>query len=118
MDRPEEIGGISFETLFFQEIKAVNDNMKSGYGIYYWRTPNNFEVDFVLYGEKGIIAFEVKRTGKVNNKMLKGLKVFIEQYPSAKAYFIYGGERKMSHGNIEILPIVDALKNLPKILTL
>jgi len=36
----------------------------------------------------------------------------VKDYPTAKAYFIYGGERQMSEGAIDILPMEYALKNL------
>ena len=42
------------------------------------------------------------------------LKGELEGYWS---YFIYGGERRLREGDIEILPIKDALKELPKILS-
>ena len=116
LDMPEVIDGVAFETLFFQELMAVNSALGLGYTIYYWRTSNNMEVDFILYGEKGILAFEVKRTGKVIGPMLSGLKSFLRDYPMANAYFIYGGERRMREGDIEILPINDALKKLAAIL--
>ena len=117
LDVPEEIGGHAFETLFLQELVAINSYLRLGYDIFYWKTSNNIEVDFVLYGDKGIKAFEIKRTGKVSSSMTRGLKAFLKDYPEAKAYFIYGGERRLREGNIEILPIKDALKELPKILS-
>ncbi len=117
LDMPEAVEGVAFETLFLQELIAVNSAMGLGYTIYYWRTSNNNEVDFILYGEKGILAFEVKRTGKVIGTMLSGLKSFLRDYPMAKAYFIYGGERRMFDGDIGIVPISDALKNLLLILS-
>lgn len=116
LDLPEEIGGHAFETLFLQELLAANVYLESGYKIFYWMTANNIEVDFVLYGSKGIKAFEVKRTGKVSGSMLRGLKAFRKDYPSAKLYFIYGGERHLRDGDIEILPLKDVLKELPDIL--
>jgi predicted AAA+ superfamily ATPase len=117
LDRPEEAEGISLETLFFQEIKAVNESLDLGYSIYYWRTSNNMEVDFVMYGEKGIRAFEVKRTNKISGSMLSGLKSFLKDYPMAKAYFVYGGDKYMREGNIEIMPINNLLKDLPDLLS-
>ncbi len=116
LDLPEEIGGHAFETLFLQELLAANAYLESGYNIFYWMTANNIEVDFVLYGSKGIKAFEVKRTGKISGSMLRGLKAFAKDYPGAKLYFIYGGERRLRDGDIEILPLNDALKELPDIL--
>ena len=116
LDTPEEVEGISYESLFFQELKAVNDYYGLGYKIYYWRTGSNLEVDFVLYGNRGLKAFEIKRRNKIPSSEFRGLKAFIKDYPTAKAYFIYGGERLMSEGAIDIIPMEYALKNLPAIL--
>ncbi len=116
LDRPEELAGAACETLFFQEIKTLNDALDLGYSIYYWHTSNDYEVDFVLYGEKGIRAFEIKRTGKISRSMLAGLRAFLSDYPMAKAYFIYGGDRYMREGEIEILPLERTLKDLRTII--
>ncbi|MBU1148134.1 MAG: AAA family ATPase [Candidatus Omnitrophica bacterium] len=116
LDIPEEVEGVCFETLFFQELAAINDALDLGYTISYWRTSNNMEVDFVLYGDRGIRAFEIKRTGKISRPRLSGLTSFLKDYPMAKAYFIYGGKRYMRQEAIEIIPIDDALKKLPDIL--
>ena len=118
LDMPEEIGGHAFETLFLQELRAINAYFKLDYNIFYWMTSNKIEVDFVLYGDKGIKAFEIKRTGKLSSSMLRGLRAFQKDYPGAKTYFIYGGERRLREGDIAILPIKDALKELPQILSL
>ncbi|RKY30877.1 MAG: ATP-binding protein [Candidatus Omnitrophota bacterium] len=117
LDMPEEAEGHAVETLLFQELYAVNDYFNLGYKVYYWRTSSNMEADFVLYGEKGIRAFEIKRTRKLNSAMLKGLKAFLKDYPSAKAYFIYGGDRREREGDIEILPMASSLKNLSSLLS-
>jgi predicted AAA+ superfamily ATPase len=116
LDRPEEAEGASYETLFLQELKATNDSLELGYSIHYWRTITDLEVDFILYGERGIRAFEVKRTGKVRDEDLKGLKAFLKDYPMTKAYFIYGGERRLSEGNIEIIPMEMCLKQIGELL--
>lgn len=117
LDMPEEIEGASLETLLFQELNAANTDYALGYKIHYWRTASNAEVDFVLYGGKGIRAFEIKRTARVSEVMLKGLKSFLQDYPMSKAYFIYGGSRQMRDGKISILPVKDALSSLPEILS-
>ena len=96
---------------------AITAYLTLGYNIFYWMTSTNVEVDFVLYGDKGIKAFEIKRTGKISTSMLKGLKAFQEDYPQSQAYFIYGGERRLREGDIEILPVKEALKDLPQILS-
>jgi uncharacterized protein len=115
-DLTEEIEGAALETLFLQHLRAINDYYDLGYKIYYWRTVDGAEVDFVLYGENGLLAFEVKRNAVVTSKMLKSLKSFQEDYPVAKSYFIYGGNHKEYHGNITAIPFVTALQELPEIL--
>ena len=116
LDTPEDAQGAALETLLFQELLALNDYLNLGYRIYYWRTAGNIEVDFVVYGERGLKAFEIKRTGKLHDSMLKGLKAFSADYPTAKCYFIYCGEKRMWVDNIEIIPINDFLNELDKIL--
>ena len=116
LDVPEEAEGAALETLLFQELKAINDYLELGYRIYYYRTAEKAEVDFILYGEKGIKAFEIKRTKKIKTSMIKGLKTFLKDYPEAKAFFLYGGERRMKEGEIEIIPLKEALSNLKSLL--
>ncbi len=116
LDMPEMAEGVALETLIFQNLNAVNAALHLGYKIYYWRTSDGMEVDFILYGDKGLLAFEVKRTGRISRAYLSGLKSFLKNYPMAKSYFIYGGQRTMREKEIEILPIEYFLKNLPAIL--
>ncbi|MEK9165882.1 MAG: ATP-binding protein [Patescibacteria group bacterium] len=116
LDLPEEIEGAALETFIYQEIKAINDYLDLGYSLFYWRTANQLEVDFILYGKRGIVAIEVKRTKKPSNKHLRGLKAFLKDYPTAKAYFVYLGEREMRNGKICIMPIHKFLKQMAKII--
>jgi predicted AAA+ superfamily ATPase len=117
LDIPQEVEGIAFETLLFQELMAINDYFDLGYQIFYWRTAHGAEVDFVLYGPRGIKAFEVKRTGRISSSMLGGLKSFLKDYPQTKAYFVYGGNKRQYIGNIEVVPLVETLTQLKNILT-
>lgn len=61
LDTPEEAEGPAMETLVLQNLIAVNEALDLGYQVYYWRTSNGTEVDFVLYGPRGFFAIEVKR---------------------------------------------------------
>jgi len=105
LDYTEEINGASLETLVLQELKALNDYLNLGYKFYYWRTKLGAEVDFVLYGEKGIIALEVKRKKNINKKDLKSLSLFKKDYPMTKAYLLYGGKEIKYIDQITILPL-------------
>lgn len=117
LDSPDEVEGIALETIFLQEILALNSALDLGYQVYYWRTSSGREVDFVLYGPRGLIAFEIKRTARVNPALLGGLKAFLADYPMANAYFVYMGNRRIHEDNIEILPAQQILKNLPQLLS-
>ncbi|MBI5554975.1 MAG: ATP-binding protein [Elusimicrobia bacterium] len=116
LDLPEEMAGAALETLVFQELRAINDSLRLGYDLFYWRTADQVEVDFILYGEKGIMAIEVKRTNRITEQMTHGLKTFLKDYPQAEAYLFYGGNRPIYEGKITILPIQEALLQLPDIL--
>ncbi len=111
-DSPEEADGATIETLIFQELTAVNSYLNLGYEISYWRTIDHVEVDFVMYGENGLKAIEIKRTSKLNPRDFHGLKAFSKDYPLAKCYLLYGGERKLFEENIEVIPIEEFLKNI------
>jgi len=117
LDSPEEIDGIGLETLILQELTAANDYNGLGYKIYFWKTAGGAEVDFVLYGEKGMIAMEVKRKSNISNKDLSGLRLFLKDYPGAKAFLLYGGERKSYYDKITALPVEYFLKNIAEILS-
>lgn len=116
LDTPEEIGGMALETLVFQELNAVNDYERLGFQLYFWRTADHKEVDFVLYGEKGLIAIEVKSAKTIHSSDLQGLKAFQEEYPMAKLFLFYGGKERLHKGNVEILPVPEVLLKLPQFL--
>ncbi|MDY6904353.1 MAG: ATP-binding protein [Thermodesulfobacteriota bacterium] len=116
LDSPAEVDGISLETLVFQEICAINHYLDCGYEIFYWRTSNGAEVDFILYGPAGLLAFEVKRARRWSQKDLSGLKSFVADFPEATGYFLYGGNRTEYHNGFTIMPVAEALARLPSLL--
>ncbi len=115
-DTRQESDGAGLETLFLQSVRALNDYYGLGYEIFFWRTSAGEEVDFILYGEKGFHAFEIKRSKKITSKDLSHLKKFHEDYPEAKLHVLYGGELNEYHGPISVYPFIEGLINLPKIL--
>jgi predicted AAA+ superfamily ATPase len=116
LDSPEEIEGAACETLLYQELRGVNDALDLGYGLFYWRSAARQEVDFVLYGDRGILAFEIKRSARIGGNDLRGLKAFLKDYPMAKAHFLYGGGRRLREGAVDCLPMKTAFRELPAIL--
>lgn len=116
LDSPEQIDGPALETIFISHLKALNDYYRLGYTFYFWRTTHGTEVDFIAYGEKGLIAFEIKRKKILHSKDLNGLESFRKDYPIAQCFLIYGGEHKQYHKAVTVLPIVNALSELKSIL--
>ncbi len=116
LDSIQESDGFAMESLVLQESKAINSYLRLGYEFYFWRTRHGTEVDFILYGEKGLIAIEVKSSSSFDKSDLRGLRSFAEDYPIAKLYLVYGGEHSEYVDNITIMPVIDFLKNLPEIL--
>jgi predicted AAA+ superfamily ATPase len=117
LDTPEEAEGPALETLILQNLLAVNDSLGLGFQIHYWRTSNGYEVDFVLYGNGGLIAFEVKRGSRIDSEALSGLKSFASDYPAARLVLAYGGTKRMQFDAIEAWPVEALLRDLPDILS-
>ncbi len=117
LDHPAEIEGPGLETCFMQIFLALNDYLNWNHLLYYWRTSSGLEVDFIVYGETGLWAFEIKHTQHITPKMLRGLNEFQQDYPMAKCYLLYMGHETLYLNNTIIAhPMEWALKNLPMIL--
>ena len=112
LDSPDETRGAALETLFLQQLRAVNEYADLGYSLHYWRTAAGDEVDFVLYGGRGLVAFEVKMTQTARPEDLRGLRRFRDSYPRAKTFFVYTGSRRRHDAGIEIMPAEAALRGL------
>ena len=113
MDPPQEKAGIALETLVLQEIKAQNSYKNFEYEIFYWRTQDHKnEVDFILYGERGLKAIEVKLSQKIRSKDTKGLSEFLKDYPKTDVFLLYTGKKSYFFNDIHILPVERFLKQM------
>lgn len=118
LDSDAELHGVGFETLVFQELRALNDYNNLQYEIFFWRTSASpqVEVDFVLYGPMGLIAIEVKASYRITRDDLRGLKAFVKDYPMVKPFLVYLGNRSYSENEIEILSARDFFSKTQDIL--
>ena len=114
LDSNEEIDGPALETLFLQELRALNDYYDLDFKIYYWRSVAKLEVDFVLYGPKIFQAIEIKRKSVITDNDLRGLRAFSADYPEAKCYLFCMAKNIEYRGNITIIPIKKAFSNWGK----
>ena len=94
--------GKMFENYIFMELKAYIDYNMTDDELYFWRTREGYEVDFVIENK---VAIEVKTSKNITNKELKGLRAFMDEN-AVKDYIIVCRElfeRTMDDG-IRIMP--------------
>lgn len=109
LDRPEEIAGPALETLVWQQLRAINSYEHLGYGFFFWRSADHVEVDLVMYGNRGLLAIEVKRSAAIRSRDLRGLKAFGKDYPQARKLLIYGGQHRETRDTIDLVPLTEFL---------
>lgn len=107
LDSETEINGAAFETLCLQELMALNHYLDAGFEFFHWRTRAHQEVDLVLYGENGFLAFEFKAGSRLREVDFSGLDLFGQDYPQAKRYLIYGGRERKRMRDIDVIPAAE-----------
>jgi len=112
LDRPEEIGGGSLEGLVAQHLRAWIAYSGGDHRLFFWRTKNGVEVDFVVYGSEHFFALEVKGSASVYRKDVRPLKSFLEDYPAARAALLHGGRERLRIDGILCLPCEEFLREL------
>jgi uncharacterized protein len=114
LDSADDIDGAAIETLVLESLRAENANHDLGYDLFFWRTGDGKEVDFVLYGERGLHAFEVKRSSRFREADLAALRAFCDDYPEARGCLLYGGQQRYRFGRIDVVPLGEGLVGLAK----
>ncbi len=71
----------------------------------------------VLYDERGLLAFEVKRSSRYRDSDLATLRHFRADYPMARCFLLYGGKDEYEVDRIRIVPLSKALPRLGTILS-
>lgn len=112
LDEPEEIGGAVLEGLVAQHLRAWCDYTGGGHNLHYWQTRSQVEVDFVVYGESGLFAIEVKNSAQVRPQDLRGLKSFGEDYPKSRKFLLYRGKERLLRDDVLCMPCDEFLQAL------
>lgn len=112
LDQPEAIEGAALEGLVAQHLAAWRAYGDERYRLHFWRTRAGSEVDFVVYGPQGLWALEVKNSARIRPEDLRSLKSFREDYPEAKAIFLYRGAQRLSRDGILCVPSDEFLRQL------
>jgi uncharacterized protein len=109
LDAPEEIDGAALEGLVAQHLRAWCDYSRGDHRLHFWLTRSKVEVDFVVYGESGLYAVEVKNSAKVRPEDLRSLMSFGEDYPESRRFLLYRGKERSLQDGILCLPAEDFL---------
>jgi len=112
LDRREEIAGASLEGLVAQHLRAWAAYSRKKVDLFYWRTRSGVEVDFIVYGEGGFWAFEVKNGQEVRPEDLRSLKTFRQDYPECEPMFLYRGTDRLRIDGIACVPVTEFLRAL------
>ena len=104
--------GHAFEHLIIQEIIAYLGYSHSEEKLCYWRTTSGYEVDAVI--GNGRVAIEIKSSEEVKSRHTRGLKAFSEDFPNAKLFIVSLDKYRRKLNGIDIIPVMDFLKDLWK----
>jgi uncharacterized protein len=75
----------ALENLVYQNLKALCSYSAKRYRMFYWRTVDKTEVDFIVcLNDEPIWAIEVKSTQNPKPEHFSGLKKFKEEFPNTK----------------------------------
>jgi uncharacterized protein len=108
---PEESGPL-LETLIHNELKAYLAYRRLRYGLYFWRTHDGAEVDFLCEASTGWVGIEVKASRAWRNSFNRGLVRLRRDLPNLAAYGIYLGNRPAQFGPVAVLSVGDFLAQL------
>ena len=112
LDAPSEIDGAALEGLVAQHLRAWCDYSGGNHRLHYWQTRSKVEIDFVVYGENGFHALEVKNSVRVRPEDLRGLKKFGEDFPESRRWLLYRGNERLLIDGILCLPCEEFLLDL------
>lgn len=109
LDRNSNLWSESFEQFILMELKAFISYRFKRTEIYFWRSADKYEVDFIIGNE---IAIEVKSTKRVTENHLKDLKALQEEQLIKKFYIISEDSIEKTSYNIDFLHWKNFLKQL------
>ncbi len=102
--------GKPFEHFIYMELCAYSHYSAKQFSVAYWRTTSDIEVDFILGDHQ--VALEVKGVTQVQDKHLRGLKAFNEEYTVKQSIVVSLDLAPRLCGKILVLPWKDFLARL------
>ncbi len=88
------------------------------FSLFYWRSYDKYEIDFVVELEnESLVLIEVKSSKKINTKHLTGINAYCEEKDvkiDKKIVVCFESIKRLIDKNIIIYPLVEFLKDLWK----
>lgn len=110
----EDEKGLLLEHLVAQELHGRTGALWPELSLYHYRTKHGAEVDFVLQIGREVWAVEVKASRRVSGSDLSGFSSLAQRTKRLKRRIVvFLGDRKQAFGDVEVLPLVDFLEQLP-----
>lgn len=104
-----ELFGRAFEHFIFMELSAYSSYSGAFFPVAYWRTTSGHEVDFIFKD----VALEVKSTSRIQDRHLKGIRAFKEEFNVARYLVVsLDASPRQTTDGILILPWQDFLDRL------
>jgi predicted AAA+ superfamily ATPase len=109
---PEERGFL-LETFLLHELRAHLHYHELDFPMFFWRTHDGTEVDFVVETAKGPVAIEVKSSARWDARFGASLARFRTEHPGTRASFgVYCGARAQEVGSVRVFPWRTFLREL------
>lgn len=97
--------GAFFETLIYHHLRVLTRLMVPAGRLYFWRTREGTEVDFVVEYGRRTIAIEVKMTNNLGYRDASGLRAFLDEHPDTSAGLLLHGGREIKRMDQKIIAV-------------
>ena len=104
--------GALLETLVLHEIRSWMNISGCGGELYYWRTPNQTEIDFVWMRGKKAIGFEVKAATVWKKEYSSVLNQRFQEKLLQKCFGIYLGDARLKDHEVHVLPLKEFMRDI------
>jgi hypothetical protein len=102
LQKARELGAY-FETWIYHHLRVLSRLLTPAAKLYFWRTSNGHEVDFILEHGRRLLAIEVKRTINPGYGDTAGLRTFLTRHPHASGGLLLHSGREIRRLDHNIL---------------
>lgn len=104
--------GFLVETWVLHELRSAMAHHNAGGQLYYWRTPNGTEIDFIWTRGRRAVGIEVKAADAWRREFGRPMRQLLESGVIQTGIGVYTGERTLKDGPIDVLSLERFLERL------